>query len=131
MHITHLSAKYFRRFTDLTITDIPQTAKVVMMAGPNGSGKSSVFDAFRTWVMSYVPAEFDSKYYQKQGITNFVIQRNEMINITFSENVNLAALEDMTAAELFYFRTAYRNEPDFTLTTISLTSPSTTAALVW
>ena len=38
--------KNFKRFTELTIKDIPQEAKVVILVGPNGCGKSSVFDAF-------------------------------------------------------------------------------------
>ena len=38
----------FKRFTDLRITGIPSSAKLVVLAGPNGSGKSSIFDGFRT-----------------------------------------------------------------------------------
>lgn len=40
---THITR--FRRFADLTIDDIPASAKLVVLAGPNGSGKSSLFDA--------------------------------------------------------------------------------------
>ncbi|RIK85492.1 MAG: hypothetical protein DCC69_10080 [Hyphomicrobiales bacterium] len=39
---THITQ--FRRFADLTIRDIPASAKLVVLAGPNGSGKSSLFD---------------------------------------------------------------------------------------
>lgn len=41
MHIEN-----FKRFTDLTISDIPETSKLVLIIGSNGSGKSSLFDAF-------------------------------------------------------------------------------------
>ena len=40
------SLKNYKRFTDLHITEIPQSARLVVLVGPNGSGKSSVFDAF-------------------------------------------------------------------------------------
>jgi len=36
----------FKRFTDLTIDQIPATSKLVLLIGANGSGKSCVFDAF-------------------------------------------------------------------------------------
>ena len=40
--------KDFKRFTDLTLQGIPETARLTMLAGPNGSGKSSFFDALLT-----------------------------------------------------------------------------------
>lgn len=46
MKLQRVHLKNFKRFTELTIKDIPQEAKVVILVGPNGCGKSSVFDAF-------------------------------------------------------------------------------------
>ena len=46
MRITKIHLKDFKRFSELTITDIPDTAKLVLLIGSNGSGKSSIFDAF-------------------------------------------------------------------------------------
>jgi AAA15 family ATPase/GTPase len=46
MRITRLQLKNFKRFTDLTIENIPKEAKLVLLIGSNGSGKSSIFDAF-------------------------------------------------------------------------------------
>lgn len=46
MRIKSLQLKNFKRFTDLTLQDIPDNAKLVLLIGSNGSGKSSVFDAF-------------------------------------------------------------------------------------
>ncbi len=46
MKIKSLQLKNFKRFTDLTLRDIPDEAKLVLLIGSNGSGKSSVFDAF-------------------------------------------------------------------------------------
>ena len=46
MRIHSLQLKNFKRFTDLELREIPETAKLVLLIGANGSGKSSVFDAF-------------------------------------------------------------------------------------
>ena len=45
MKIKSIKLEGFRRFKNLTIEDIPEEARLVVMIGPNGSGKSSVFDA--------------------------------------------------------------------------------------
>lgn len=44
-----MSLKRFKRFTDLKITGIPNTAKLVVLVGPNGSGKTSMFEALNHW----------------------------------------------------------------------------------
>ena len=49
MKIKQIHLEKFKRFTDLTIRDISQDVKLVVMLGPNGCGKSSLFDAFKTW----------------------------------------------------------------------------------
>ena len=45
MKIKSIQMKNFKRFTDLTIEGLPETARLVVLIGPNGCGKSSVFDA--------------------------------------------------------------------------------------
>jgi len=45
MKIKSIKLEGFRRFKNLTIKDIPEEARLVVMTGPNGSGKSSIFDA--------------------------------------------------------------------------------------
>lgn len=47
MKIKSIQLKNFKRFTDLTISDIPENTKLVLLIGANGSGKSSLFDAFK------------------------------------------------------------------------------------
>ena len=39
MKIKEIRLKNFKRFTDLTVTEIPETAKLVVLVGPNGSCK--------------------------------------------------------------------------------------------
>jgi AAA15 family ATPase/GTPase len=74
MRIKKIELKNFKRFTDLTISDIPETSKLVLVIGSNGSGKSSLFDAF-DWlskghfkVMPYSGDEGEN-YYRKNTLT--------------------------------------------------------------
>lgn len=44
MKIREISFNKFKRFENLKLTGIPETAKMVILVGPNGCGKSSVFE---------------------------------------------------------------------------------------
>ncbi len=70
MRIKKVVIKNFKRFTDLTISDIPESSKLVLLIGSNGSGKSCVFDAFDWLGKGYkkpMPYEYDTTdYYQKK-----------------------------------------------------------------
>ena len=43
MKLEKITIKDFKRFADLEISNIPATAKLVLLTGPNGSGKTSLF----------------------------------------------------------------------------------------
>ena len=72
MRIASLTLKNFKRFTELEIGDVPDSAKLVLLVGSNGSGKSSIFDAFnflapeqtnvRTEVSAYDRKEADKPF---------------------------------------------------------------------
>ena len=47
MKIKSIRMESFKRFTDLTIEGLPETARLVVLIGPNGCGKSSVFEALK------------------------------------------------------------------------------------
>ena len=72
MRIHELRLQNFKRFTDLTIKDIPDAAQLVLLIGSNGSGKSCVFDAFN-WVVApaqgFQPIHIEEAdpYFQKVG----------------------------------------------------------------
>lgn len=79
MRIKKIELKNFKRFTDLIISDIPNTSKLVLVIGSNGSGKSSLFDAF-DWLSKGIykglPYGVDeaANYYQKNiGIESSVL----------------------------------------------------------
>lgn len=108
MKIKNVRLRNFRRFEDLTISDLPP-AKLVVVAGPNGAGKSSLFDAFSIWKQSQSHGlDWDAKYHARAtGLPNW--QRN--VEIEFHSNP--------TPKKAFYLRTAYRNEPSFGLNSLS------------
>jgi hypothetical protein len=116
MHIKAIKASHFRRFTELTITGIPASTRLVVLAGPNGTGKSSVFDAFRSWshFRGGVSGSTDGDYFHKTGETE--VGWNDLVSVEFHE----PPPTDATARKkAFYFRSAYRNDPDFTSNQLS------------
>jgi len=113
----------FKRFAELAIEDLPATARLVMLAGPNGSGKSSLFDAFRTWfgANATVGQAWDPTYYERNN--SAPMAWNQRVTVQF--HTTLPA-DPEHRKKLFYFRTAHRNEPDFSLTTLGAMQPATT-----
>ena len=101
MKIASVHMTNFKRFTDLTITEIPESAKLVVLVGPNGCGKSSVLDAFVRWHRQVTGMGYsgDDEYYDKSQTQGNV-------------RVELHGKAPPTRDSL-YVRTAYRNDADF------------------
>lgn len=72
MRIQSLQLQNFKRFTDLKIEGIPESAKLVLLIGANGSGKSSVFDALN--LLGQQRSAVGSKYYPKEPAKEYLIQ---------------------------------------------------------
>ncbi|MFB3431216.1 MAG: AAA family ATPase [Phycisphaerales bacterium] len=108
MRIKNIRLKNFKRFSDLTIENVPETAKLVVVVGPNGCGKSSLFDAMITWhhTVARMGQHADEAYYRKSKDEEFRLPKTVEIDLH----------NDETAAKgCLYVRTAYRNDPDFTV----------------
>ena len=118
MRITSVHLRNFKRFTDLLIREIPETAKLVILVGPNGCGKSSLFDGLLTWYRRTVAmgqVGEDSYFYKEANLESHYTQ---------NVDVTLARGATVKKGDL-YVRTAYRNDPDFVIGGIGrLPSPS-------
>ncbi|GGF44279.1 AAA family ATPase [Echinicola rosea] len=118
MKIKEIKINRFKRFTDLTVTEIPSTAKLVVLVGPNGSGKTSLFEAFYHF---YRFKGFNSRGQQdylekKDGQPSDNRWYQNKVDITLHGN---PAVNQDSLKGKFYFRTAYRNEPDFTVSNLN------------
>ena len=121
MKIKKIELNNFKRFTHLVVEDIPESTKLVIMVGPNGSGKTSFMESMNHY---YKYAGYntigDYSYLSKTGnVDNFDYSQwyeyaTKLVKISFYDNAffNTIGNNDNIKGH-FYFRSAYRNEPDF------------------
>jgi len=84
MRITKVHIKNFKRFSDLTVDNIPKAAKLVLLIGANGSGKTSIFDAFDYISKPFKDAEIEKdKYYKK------ISEKEPKISLGFSSGATV------------------------------------------
>lgn len=112
MKLKEIQITNFKRFTNLKITEIPSSAKLIVIVGPNGSGKTSLFEAFNHW--------YRLEGFRNTGVQDYSVKKDSekdkedwfrnKVKIDFHDTYVQHELKDK-----FYFRTAYRNEPDFTI----------------
>lgn len=121
MKIKKIELNNFKRFTHLLVENIPDTAKLVILVGPNGSGKTSFMEAMNHYYKcaGYNDAG-DYHYLSKAGnieeynYYEWINKALKLVNIDFHDTSfpNTIGNHDDIKGH-FYFRSAYRNEPDF------------------
>ena len=114
MRIRSIHLTKFKRFTDLTIEGIPDTAKLVILVGPSGSGKSSLFDAINAWGKEHRYSSYDPEYYRKDEQPTNSRSHQQFGNLGVTINA-----DDCPAnlGEACYIRSAYRHTSKFSVST--------------
>jgi len=111
--------KNFKRFTDLTIDQIPATSKLVLLIGANGSGKSSVFDAFNFCYFNSpndksikITNEYLNYFIKSKSIDDGFIKlftgENEVFQDATYNSKNGISPSRKSSEKKFYGRTSFR-----------------------
>jgi len=128
MKLENIHIRDFKRFSDLEIANIPQTAKLVLLTGPNGSGKTSLFEAFNYWMKISARQDwnFDKDYYSRPVKSeslednpstrgrNLAKETWDKIAPSFFGITGDIRHNQDLCKKVFYIRSAYRHSPDFT-----------------
>ena len=124
MRITSVHLKNYKRFTDLQISGIPPSARLVVLLGPNGSGKSSVFDAFLLKSQPRFNRSLTDDLYSGYFLKDEESSSNISSTRQVAQNIDIeldTPVDDWST--LFSIRSPYRHEADFSNTNLGPVRP--------
>lgn len=123
LKIREITLNTFKRFTQTTITGIPATARLIVLVGPNGCGKSSLIDAAHMWYRAHYAQNrtWDESYHRKQ-IAGSPINWSNAVSVYFHDP---QPTSEEAKRKALYARSAYRNDPEFSLDSLARVSPAT------
>ncbi len=102
-------ASGFKRFNGLSVGEIPESARLVVLLGSNGSGKSSFLEAMLFWHLHFGgrvrKRNMDDHYYRRPN-------QSEPVQLTVSFH-GVQPSDAVARARTFHFRSAYRYTSDF------------------
>lgn len=122
MKISRLHLQNFKRFTDLTIQEIPDSSRLVLLIGSNGSGKSCIFDSFN-FLNSAIKRDVATniqffEYYRKSHSSPV------SVSLTIDGNESTVSDGDFKKLNLgehtFYGRTSFRQIPRLTRNSLGI-----------
>lgn len=115
MKILEAKIKNFKRFSNLTISNLHPDTKLVLVVGSNGCGKSSLLEAFNVWY------KFNCGF--GHGSEDNYVKKHKELTFDINQNINLKFnTEDqkiIRQKKAMYFRTAYRNDSDFNISSFN------------
>lgn len=120
MRLENIRIRDFKRFVDLSVEGLPSTAKLTLLTGPNGSGKTSLFEAFNYW-MNFLRGQnsFEAEYHSRISVTGPASAQELLQKIEIKFHGVLDVRSDVPRKrKAFYIRSAYRHEPDFTVSNL-------------
>lgn len=121
MKLKQVKIKNFRKFTNTTIENIPDSAQLIILVGPNGCGKSSFLDALSIWSRekASLGTEWKPEYHRKSTATEEEANYHKLLdNIQvdfYSEHMSQNHYE-----KCLRIRSAYRNESEFKVNSIEI-----------
>ena len=115
MKIKQITLQGYKRFTDLTVANLPETAKLVVLLGPNGCGKSSLFDAILVNARARYRGVAGGAEYHNKMLSTESEQRSfdpnaGSVKVEFHGNPP-APNNSEAWRKTVYVRSAYRNDP--------------------
>lgn len=119
MRLKKVKLTEFRRFTELTVENIPVSTRLIILAGPNGCGKSSFLDALSIWYQRHSKKSYNrnDNYLVKQSAHKDVNTRNKIYS-TIVEFHEGELTNQNEVRKSVYVRSAYRNDPELNIQSI-------------